>query len=277
MAERSDPGWPKTGDGVIDWETVFEHPKTGFIPLVLQAPSAAALRKSTIFIIRSIYANEDSAAEVEGFVAEIEGMLPDEVPPALLPKLADAVIVILRDIKTDRVRRSQTPPTPPVAAPRRTPRSGKKARRKGWAPAQIIAALAVAVILLGGSGGAAYYYLILDHDDTMAQRSERLIAEMEGAAAGSGPENHEFGWPLTVERRAGLIGVTATGLPVAACVNAAWHFVNAGGNVVINDRMPDKVAPSVLKLFCEEHGRTAKLLWLSKDLTSPDGEGAAAQ
>jgi len=263
------PQWPQTPDGEVDWETVFEHPDTGFIPLIMQAPSAAALRKSTVFVIRSIYGNDTSEDEVQGFIAEIDGMLPDEVPPEMLPKLSEAVASILRDIKMDRVRRSVAPPTPPAPKKKARPPRGavkKKPAKRGLAPAQIIAIFFAVAVVSGGSGYGIYHYFFQEHIDTDGERASRLIAEMEAAALGNGPEKHEFGWPLTVEHRAGLIGVTATGLPVHACRSAAWYFVNQpASNVVINDRMPERVGPSVLERFCSEHGRTAKLLWLSKE------------
>lgn len=269
MAENpTTAGWPQTPDGQIDWETVFEHPDTGFIPLIMQAPSAAALRKSTVFVIRAIYGDEESAGEVEGFVAEINGMLPDEVPVEMLPKLSEAVASILRDIKVDRIRRSEAPPLPPDPPKKRVPPRGaiKRKPKRGIAPAQIIAAVMFAAVILGGGGYGTYFYFFMEHGDSDALRAKRLIVQMEAAADGAGPEQHEFGWPLTVERRAGLIGVTATGLPVHACLSAAWHFVNRqDSNIIINDRMPERVGPSILERFCEERGRTAKLLWLSKD------------
>ena len=251
---------------------MFEHPETGFISLIAQAPSAAALRKSTIFIIRSIYSEDEAAAELDYFVTEIEGMLPDDVPPAMLPKLAEAVTSILRDIKTDRIRRSIAPPEQPEPPVR--PRGVVKKRKKAsWAPAQIIAAVFAFVVLGGGGAGLVYYYGFLDHSNEMTVRTKKLIAEMELAAAGQGPDHHEFGWGLNVEHRAGLIGVTAIGLPVEACTSAAWYFVNRG-NVVINDRMPEKVAPSLLKRFCEEKGQRAKLLWLSEEPAAPPQDQA---
>ncbi|MEQ8667204.1 MAG: hypothetical protein RIC16_15910 [Rhodospirillales bacterium] len=265
MAERSSPTWPHTPDGKIDWETVFEHPETGLISLITRAPSAAALRKSTVFVIRSVYSEDESATELKYFVREIEGMLPDDLPPAMLPKLSEAVASILRDIKLDRIRRSETPPVVESAKSSVPPRGVVRKRpRSAWSPAQIIAAVFAVLLVVGGGAGATYYYGFMDHEVAMTARIKKLIAEMESAAAGQGPDHHEFGWGLTVERRAGLIGVTAVGVPVDACTSAAWYFVNRG-NVVINDRMPEKVAPSVLKRFCGEKGQRAKLLWLSED------------
>lgn len=277
MAERSSPTWPQTPDGAIDWETVFEHPDTGFITLIGRAKTAAALRESTIFVIRSIYSEEESARELQYFVSEIEGMLPDDVPPAMLPKLSEAVASILRDIKMDRIRRSETPPVIEDSKPKVPPRGVvKKKKRSSWTPAQVIASILAALVVAAGGAGATYYYGFMDHGDGFGARTKKLIAEMESAAAGNGPDRHEFGWGLTVEHRAGLIGVTAVGVPVDACTSAAWYFVNRG-NVVINDRMPEKVAPSVLKRFCSEKGQRAKLLWLSKDTgqATAETDGAA--
>ena len=267
------PQWPQTPEDEIDWEIVFEHPDTGFIPLIMQAPSAAALRKSTIFIIRSIYGDDTSEIEIDDFITEINSMLPDEVPVEMLPKLADAVASILRDIKIDRIHRSVAPPEP-RPAPGPPPRGAvKKSAEKTPAFARIIALLFVMAFVGGGGGYGIYHYAFKDNFSEETLRAHRLIVEMEAASRGEGPETHEFGWPLTVEHRAGLIGVTATGLPLRACFSAAWHFVNVASSIVIiNVRLPERTDPGILKRFCSERGRTAKLLWLSKDPAASDEE-----
>lgn len=271
-SDSTTSSWPRTRDGAIDWETVFEHPDTGFIPLIMQAPSAAALRKSTIFVIRSIYGDETSEDEVQGFIAEIDGMLPDEVPPPMLPKLAEAVASILRDIKTDRMRRSPVPPPSPTNdSPTKPKRVKPRGVVKRKPPKQKLAAaqwlgIGLAVLVVGGGAGYGGYAYLNPTVNEELVRTEKLIDEMTAAKAGGGPDTHEFGWALTVEKRGGLIGVTANGIPVGPCVAIAWHFVNEpDSNVLINDRLPEKFGPSILKKFCQERGTSAKVLWLSKD------------
>jgi len=280
---RTNSAWPRTEDGRTDWEAVFEHPDTGFIALVTQAKTPAALRKSTVFIIQALYAEGDAPKSVRGFEAELGAMLPDDLPPAALPKVATAVEAILRQIKDERVRRDESDgdrveKPAGASSSSRKPGGRRKPPREKWVPAQIIAAVFALVVLIGAGAGGFYYYFVMDPGDLPGARAKQLIAEMEQASVGAGPDHHVFGWPLTVDRRAGLIGVTAAGVPNDVCASVAWYFVNRG-NVVINDRMPEKAGPMVLKRFCDEKGQTAKLLWLSKDPAAQNAEGqdAAAQ
>lgn len=126
----------------------------------------------------------------------------------------------------------------------------------------IIGGLAL-LLSLSGIGGGSYFYFFMEHEPTVGERTKTLIEQMTQASEGKGPERHVFGWALTVETRAGLTGVTAVGVPSGACASAAWYFVNRG-NVLINDNMPEKASPNILRRFCEEKGQRAKLTWLSK-------------
>ncbi len=252
---------------------MFEDANTGLIPLIGQAKSPAALRKSTLFVLQTVYADEEPPDAFADFEDELSAILPDDLPPSALPKVAGVVAGMLRLIKDERIRREAVAAEirAEAAARRRKKSAGNGKRgpsrsRNRWAPAQIIAAALALVVVAGGGAGAAYYYFFMDHGAMPGARVKKLVVEMELAKVGKGPATHEYGWPLTVEHRAGLIGVTAVGVPVEACTSAAWYFVNQpDSNIVINDRLPERVGPSALKRFCSEKGQNAKLLWLSKD------------
>lgn len=280
-------------DGATDWETVFEDPATGLISLIAQARTPAALRKSTMLVIESIYARDGAPPEITAFGNELERMLPDDLPEGALPKVTDAVTEVLREIKIERIRResyatamedladdfdnldkasapkkkkkwswfSRKKKPDKTKKPKRV-RKKSKGEKRSSANLMIFAALGV-LLLAAGGGGGTYYYFFMDHGMNPGERTMKLIEEMKLAAEGNGPTRHEFGWELIVETRAGLTGVTAIGVPAEACASAAWYFVNRG-NVLINDRMPEKIAPSLLKQFCQEKGQLAKLLWLSE-------------
>ncbi len=288
MAGDTSPPWPLTTDGKTDWETVFEDPQTGLIALIAQARTAAALRKSTTFVIETIYSREGAPPEIKGFADELERMLPDDLPASELPKVVTAITTVLREIKAERLRREGNDDFDFMDdfeddedndKPKKK-KSKKKKKAKDKNPktrdkrgSRLVIILAIILLLTGLSGGGAYYYFfMMNQGPGMSEKTLQLIEEMKLAAGGNGPEKHVFGWPLTVEHRGGLVGVTANGVPAESCASAAWYFVNRG-NIVINDRFPKKIAPSVLKQFCEEKGQTAKLLWLSKPTGETESDG----
>jgi len=288
MANENASAWPQTASGEIDWESAFENPQTGLIALIVQARTPAALRKSTTLVIKSIYAHDGAPPEIAGFVDELEHMLPDDLPESALPKITTAITTVLREIKDDRIRQQADHATlddfedaddlgdgddEDTAGKTRWWNRKKKKSRKPHKPTKptkrgkrrkggFVVIFASLVLLICLSVGGVYYYYVIGRDPDLTRV---LIDQMAQAAKGDGPDRHVFGWPLTVEKRSGLVGVTAEGVPSGACASAAWYFVNRG-NVLINDKMPGKASPTVLRQFCEEKGQRAKLTWLSKQV-----------
>lgn len=262
---------------------MFEDPMMGLIAMIIQAQTPSALRKSTIFVIETIYSREGAPPEIAEFTNRLEEMLPDDLPHEHLPKLVTAIAQVLREVKEDRIRKESLKPGNLADGPgddidfdfddedddddddapkKRRGRAGK--RKKGERSVKVMIAAGIALLILfSGVGGGVYYYFFMDHETSMGERAQTLIDQMEQAALGKGPERHVFGWALTVETRAGLTGVTAVGVPSDACASVAWYFVNRG-NVLINDQLPKKIAPNILKQFCDEKGQRAKLTWVSK-------------
>lgn len=296
MADGNPSPWPQTADGRTDWETVFEDPMSGLIALISQARSPATLRQSTIVVIESIYARDGAPPEIAAFGSELERMLPDDLPDAALPKVADAVIEVLREIKVERIRREEdavglddmdmdfgdfddedddtakkkkkkkkggwfSRNKKPKKA--KKPAPARKGGKKGKSSKHLVVFGLLALLLVTIGGGGAYYLFFMEHGLKPGEKTQQLIEEMKLAAEGRGPERHVFGWELTAETRGDLTGVTAVGVPADACASVSWYFVNRG-NVLINDRLPEKVAPSVLKNFCEEKGQLAKIMWVFK-------------
>ena len=99
--------------------------------------------------------------------------------------------------------------------------------------------------------------------DAPSSRTLQLIDEMRAAARGEGPERHVYGWALRTKTKSGLIGVTAIAIPADACASVAWVFVNRG-NILINDIMPKKISPQILKRACSSKGQRASLTWLQR-------------
>ncbi len=99
--------WPKTKAGTIDWEVVFENAETGLIPFISKAKSATALRDSALAVVKLLYTREDDPPEIERFTAELQDLIPDDVPEEALPRMAEGITTILRQIKDDRIRKAE--------------------------------------------------------------------------------------------------------------------------------------------------------------------------
>ncbi|MDD9876018.1 MAG: hypothetical protein OXR84_01105, partial [Magnetovibrio sp.] len=106
MTETDKPAWPTLADGSTDWEAVFEDPQSGLIPLITQAQTAPALRECAIVVVRQLHTRKKDPDVVAGFVAQLEEMVPDNLPAGALPKVAGAIAGVLRQIKEDRIRRA---------------------------------------------------------------------------------------------------------------------------------------------------------------------------
>ncbi len=104
MAKKT---WPKTEAGTIDWEVVFENPETGLIPLISGAKSAGALRDSALAVIKLLYTQKDDPPEIKRFTVELQSLIPDDTPEHFLPRLVEGVTAILRQIKDERIRKTE--------------------------------------------------------------------------------------------------------------------------------------------------------------------------
>lgn len=273
MVEPKKPAWPKTPEGNIDWEVVFEAPETGLIPRILQSRTPAILRQNTLAVITKIYARATTPKHVEEFIQELDTILPDDLDGNSMAEVSENIAVLMRRIKTERIAQ--------VREAAQKPDLGKKARRaktnknnretdsgqkKPGARARrqllILASIGL-VLLLGGGVGGWWWQQTKAATDAPTSRTLQLIDEMRAAARGEGPERHVYGWALHTKIKAGLIGITAIGIPADACASAAWVFVNRG-NIIINDFMPKKVSPQVLKQACSLKGQRASLTWLQR-------------
>ena len=253
--------WPKTEAGAIDWEVVFENPETGLIPLISGAKSAGALRDSALAVITLLYTHKDDPPEIERFTVELHGLIPDDTPERLLPRLVEGVTAILRQIKDERIRKAEE-----YAGQKGVIEAGKKrgarkraenARKK---KTRIIARIAggAALAVLG-----MIVYLAAPWEEDEKSAILVLIDQMKAAAAGDVVRTHVFQGRLRVEAKAGLVGITVSGIPPDACSSAAWYFINRG-NVIINGLMPKRISPNILMELCSGNPSGATLTWVSK-------------
>jgi hypothetical protein len=278
MAKAEKAASPRTPDGDIDWETVFEAPETGLIPRILRSRTPESLRKNTIAVLSKLYADGTAPAFVTGFSAKLDETIPDDLDEENVVKASDAITMVMRRIKDERIAQikdaTQTEELAPDTAdkdgspPTPAPKADKPARAVKSSGINVrfrmmaLAGVAGVIVLAAGLGG--WWWLTgAGGADAASSQSQQLIEEMRAAARGEGPERHVFGWALQTKIKDGLIGITAVGVPADACASAAWVFVNRG-NIIINDFMPKKISPQTLRQACALKGQRASLTWIQR-------------
>ena len=290
MTDTPETRWPKLPGGAIDWEKAFEDPETGLISLILKAHSPAALRECAIAVITQIYARQDDPSEVEHFVDQLKTLVPDQVPPKDLSRIADAVADILRQIKADRIHKvlefeaakaaAPAVAAPEVAAPTAVEVSAKprEDRRSKSAPVKLTALTKAAVarkkrrikliaggiataLVVGGIGIATY---VADAPQREVRRKAVLLVEqIQAVARGEAIGTHVYGGAI----RAGRVGeystVVVEGLNSKQCASAGWVFVNKG-SIMINGVMPGHASLATLNALCGGSSALATLTWIPR-------------
>ncbi|NQV43813.1 MAG: hypothetical protein HQ501_02830 [Rhodospirillales bacterium] len=104
--EVKKPDWPQTPDGTIDWETVFENPETGIIPVLTSANTKEILHKGTVAVVKQLFTRKNDEAQVESFLKELNYILKETEGSEDLPAMQDSIINLLRRIKDGRVEKA---------------------------------------------------------------------------------------------------------------------------------------------------------------------------
>lgn len=252
--------WPKTKNGTIDWEVVFENAETGLIPLISGAGSVRALRDSALSVVKLLYTRKDDPPEVERFTAELLSLIPDDTPERFLPRLVEGVTTILRQTKEERIRKAEE-----FAPHKDLIKDGekrdliKRAREAKEKKSRIVARIA------SGAALAVLAMIIYLADPWEEEKSATriLIDQMKAAATGEVVKTHAYQGRLRVETKAGRVAITVFSIPPDVCGNAAWYFVNRG-NAIINGLMPRHISPGIIKKLCNQNPNGATLTWVSK-------------
>ncbi len=270
MVQSSNPSWPRTEAGIIDWEAVFEDPRSGLIPLIREAHSAAALRKGTIVIIEKLHSRKDDSGVIEKFTAELNRMIPDDTKAENLPLVAKAVTAILRRIKEERIRKAEryerNKPDQenlgqsPARKERRTP--GPAAKSEWISPKKPGPRRAVLVWwCLGAAAAGLVAYIVFA---SLAPNQEEpylvLIKQMKSAARGALIETHILGGALRAGTTSGRPFVTAEAVPRHECLNVSWVLLNHG-TMAINQLMSRRMSPRIIEDLCGRKGEKATLTW----------------
>lgn len=272
--------WPKNPSGTIDWETVFEDPETGLIPLIQQAHSPAALKKSAFVIIKNLYTRKDDPPKVEFFISQLNEMIPDDLPADSLSRVGDAVIDVMRKVKEERIRKAVEYEENEAAAKaadadaaeaakekkakeRRAPEKSSlvlvakkesKIKKAMSDPKIIAAAVATAIIAVTG------YFYFKEPVPEIVKKDAMLIRQIRNATIGKMPRKHIFGGAFYRTLEDDLITITAEGVPKEFCFNVAWGLVNRG-TIIINGKMSRRISPTILKDLCDLKGETATIVW----------------
>lgn len=106
VIQKSD--WPRGEFGVIDWETVFESPTDGLIPLIETADREHKVVACTRTVIESLFALESDESLRERFLEDITAISDTDGSGSEGPgKQALAAMDLLRQVKLDRVERAE--------------------------------------------------------------------------------------------------------------------------------------------------------------------------
>lgn len=255
---QTDGSWPRTPEGTIDWEVVFEDEKTGLISLVTHAHSPDALREGAMVIVRKLFGHQEDHSEVARLTAELKAAVPLHASAANLDTMRERVTRMLRRVKDERKRAAHAHPARRHVGRRPARRfdagEGKPAFRSwiSWLALGLVAAAGVALMV------------IFSKPEDGTQSASRLVDHMELAVIGAAPPFHSFGGALRVETRKGIITVTAEGVPQKACVNAAWELLHSG-RVAVNGTMPPRVTAAILSELCARDEKGATITWITEN------------
>ena len=95
--------WPKTPDGTIDWEVVFESSESGLIPLVMQAQSIDGVKACTTLIIDQLFTRKNDEAHRAKLNQILTAVAGRAESAGNIDFARDGAIKILRSVKQERI------------------------------------------------------------------------------------------------------------------------------------------------------------------------------
>ncbi len=283
MTNTPETGWPKTSSGAIDWALVFEDSKTGLIPLIRQAHSSTALRECMIAVVTRLYVRKDDPSEVERFVAQLKTMIPDQVSPRQLSRLAGTMEDILRQIKAERIRLAsafESAKAAPAAAPAAIadmPKAGDD-RRSKFEPTPLVALAKAAVArrlkkialtaasIVGAvliAGIMIDSYLEAAPQREAKRKAAELLDQIQAASQGTPIGTHVYGGAIYIERTGERAAVVVEGLSPDQCAHAGWMLAKTGG-VSVGGYAPGNASLNAFRALCTAAPGGATLTWIPR-------------
>ena len=107
MTENKKNQFPRTPDGVTDWELTFEAADNGLIPLIRQATTTTALFSCATIVISKLFVRKNDQLEVIRLTAQLQKLFAEERASPNFEKLSNSVVELLREIKNERIHKAQ--------------------------------------------------------------------------------------------------------------------------------------------------------------------------
>jgi len=107
LTKNNKAAFPKTAEGVTNWEKVFEDPDSGFIVLVSSARSVSALRDCAFVIISQLFTRKNDQLEVARLTHQLDDLISKSDPSADIQDLSATITDLLRQIKDERILKAQ--------------------------------------------------------------------------------------------------------------------------------------------------------------------------
>ena len=282
MTNTPEARGPKLPSGAVDWERAFEDPKTGFIPLIRQAHSPTALRECMIAVVTRLYIRKDDPSEVERFVAQLQAMIPDQVSPGRFARLADTMVTILRQIKTERIRMASAfeSAKAPAVAPAEIADAPKpdEDRRSKFEPTPLVALAKAAVarrlkkiaLTAAGIAGAVLVagIMIDSYLEAAPQREAKrkaavLLDQIQAASRGTPIGTHIYGGAIYIERTGERAAVVVEGLSPDQCAHAGWMLAKKGG-VSVGGSVAANMSLNTFRALCAGISGNDALKWIPR-------------
>ncbi len=96
--------WPRTSDGTIDWESVFEDTENGLIPAISTAKTSEGLVNCAAAITEALFSRRSDEDIRAGYTRDLASISLKNTLD--IDTLRDQIITYLRAIKSDRTKRA---------------------------------------------------------------------------------------------------------------------------------------------------------------------------
>lgn len=104
MTDNPKAAWPKTPDGTIDWEVVFEEPTNGLVPLVEQSQSAETLRLTAEVVFQKLFTRKNDADARDQLVTQLEDII---AAGGEFATQKAKVVTLMRQVKDLRIEKAR--------------------------------------------------------------------------------------------------------------------------------------------------------------------------
>jgi len=243
MDETSNKHWPKTPDGVTDWEQVFEDPETGLIAIACRPATPEELKSTVIVIIKKLFKRDSDQALAGKLITYVDKVIPDGAPIGAMDTLRANTEKVMRRIKEDRIKRA-TAYAEAMKAKAVDVSSGQRGERRSGTTTGLGRSgffgrhgIMAAGIVLIGLVGSVLAYVYFDSASDKDASNARAIAWARDAVTEQLPNDK---WKVT----AATIGKEGQ-IKVDVLVGDPWHVKTIMGfNAITRTQFVSEVCPS---------------------------------